>query len=78
MPLISDKWWSVPGNPVNYAAYNTSAEFTSQGEQDKSFVLMSTHFKSPANVSWIEFVPMSKGDLHIDVIMIFYVLLPCT
>ena len=58
---------------MNYAAYNTSAEFTSQGEQDKSFVLMSTHFKSPANVSWIEFVPMSKGDLHIDVIIIFFI-----
>ena len=65
---IPDKWWDVPGNPIYYGAYNTSQAFTSKGEESDAFVLMSSHFKNPANISWIEFVPMSKGLIHIDLV----------
>ena len=58
----------MPGGPLIYGSYNnTDGLFTSKGEHTNGFVLMSSHFKSKANITAIEFVPMSTGKLVIEV-----------
>ena len=50
-----------------YGSYNDSAQFTSEDEQAKGFVLMSSYFENKANITAIEFVPMTAGQLIIEV-----------
>ena len=57
----------MPGGPLIYGSYNDSAQFTSAEEHTNGFVLMSTHFKNKANITAIEFVPMTTGKLVIEV-----------
>ena len=67
LSCIVDRWTSIPGGPLIYGSYNDSAEFTSEDEQAKGFVLMSSYFENKANITAIEFVPMTAGQLVIEV-----------
>ena len=66
-PCIIDRWTNIPGGPLVYGSYNDSAQFTSEDEQAKGFVLMSSYFENKANITAIEFVPMTAGQLVIEV-----------
>ena len=66
-PCIIDRWTNIPGGPLVYGSYNDSAQFTSDDEQTKGFVLMSSYFENKANITAIEFVPMTAGQLVIEV-----------
>eukprot|EP00095_Tigriopus_kingsejongensis_P009159 maker-scaffold798_size95657-snap-gene-0.31 protein:Tk09159 transcript:maker-scaffold798_size95657-snap-gene-0.31-mRNA-1 annotation:"zgc:103474 protein" len=62
---VPDSWTQVPGFPIASQSYNAT---TSGSNTSLSYVLPSSYFESIANISQIEFVPLTTGQLMIDIV----------
>lgn len=59
----------MPGNPIPYSTFNTT--ITTENFTEAAFIIMSSRFKSVANISFVEIIPMTPGKLTIEVIIMF-------
>ena len=64
---VPDGYSAIPGGPVHAPANAYKAADVSDPSTEKAFVMPSTHFGSLANISHIEFYPMSGGSLVVEV-----------
>jgi hypothetical protein len=68
LKYVIDVFHLTPGGQLRYKSYNTSTIFTSYSAAPyTAFVLNASYFANVANISRIEFVPMSAGSLVIEV-----------
>lgn len=56
----------MPGNPIPYSI-DIAGTLTTSGNVNDAYILASTSFQNVANISHIEFVPISPGSLIIEV-----------
>ena len=56
------QWLRIPGRPMKTASWNNTLT-----EMSTSRIIKSSYFKYLANLTAIEYIPNSAGDLYIDV-----------
>ena len=61
---LLDTFMKFPGGGLKYASYNTTALVS---DPTKGYVLLNTYFSNVANISSIEFTPVVKGAIAIEV-----------
>ena len=66
--FFPDSFHRMPGGALRYKSYNNSNVFNTVASGYTAFVLNQSYFQNVANITTIEFVPMSKGSLIIEVI----------
>ena len=56
------QWLRIPGRPLKTASWNTTLT-----EMTTSRIIKTSYFKYLSNLTAIEYIPMSSGDLYVDV-----------
>ena len=69
---VPEQWMHIPGGPLKIQSWNKTKpgllDSPSSPHLEDNYIVRSTYFQYQANLSAIEYIPVTTGKLHIDIL----------